>query len=56
MTVCGLATAVCVRHPALEALQEGLAVTVDRQGSRGLDPRDTEHTYAEVRERGGRVT
>ncbi|HEV2819596.1 MAG TPA: nicotinamidase [Solirubrobacteraceae bacterium] len=55
VTVCGLATDVCVRHTALEALQEGFAVTVDEQGSRGLDPRDIERTYAEVRERGGRV-
>lgn len=55
MTVCGLATDVCVRHPALGALQEGFAVIVDQQGSRGLEPRDVERSYAEVRERGGRV-
>jgi nicotinamidase/pyrazinamidase len=55
VTICGLATDVCVRHTALEALQEGFAVTVDEAGSRGLDPRDIERTFAEVRERGGRV-
>ena len=55
VTVCGLATDVCVRHTALEALQEGFAVTVDQAGTRGLDPRDIERTFAEVRERGGRV-
>lgn len=55
VTVCGLATDVCVRHTALEALQEGFAVTVDEAGSRGLDPRDIERTFAEVRERGGRL-
>ena len=55
MTICGLATDVSVRHTALEARLEGFAVTLDEQGSRGLDPRHIGRTYAELRERGGHV-
>ena len=35
--VAGLATNICVRSTALGALEEGFAVTVDTQASRGID-------------------
>ena len=55
VTICGLASDGCVRHTALEALLEGFALTLDEQGSPGLDPHDIERTYAELRELGGHV-
>lgn len=55
VTICGLATDVCVRHTALEAVDEGFAVTLDTAGSRGIDPQGVERTLDEVRSRGATV-
>jgi nicotinamidase/pyrazinamidase len=57
VTVAGLATDYCVRATALEALREGFAVTLDAEGSRGIDvtPGDVDRALAEVRAAGGEV-
>jgi len=55
VTICGLATDVCVRHTAREAAEEGFAVTLDTAGTRGIDAQDVERTLDEVRSRGGTV-
>ena len=54
VTVVGLATDYCVKHTALEALQEGLAVTVDTTAVRGVDvePGDSDRALAELRAAG----
>ena len=54
MTVVGLATDYCVKNTALEALQEGFAVTVDTTAVRGVDvePGDSERALAEMRAAG----
>ena len=54
VTVVGLATDYCVKHTALEALQEGFAVTVDTTAVRGVDvePGDSERALAELRAAG----
>ena len=58
VTVVGLATDYCVRATALDALGEGLEVTVDSAGVRGIDvePGDSERALDEVRAAGGSVT
>ena len=58
VTVVGLATDYCVRHTSLDALREGFAVTVDREGVRGIDaqPGDSERALEEIRAGGGTVT
>lgn len=58
ITVVGLATDYCVRQTALDALELGFAVEVDRAGVRGIDaqPGDVERALAEIVERGGTVT
>jgi nicotinamidase/pyrazinamidase len=57
LTAVGLATDYCVRATALEALELGFDVTVDRQGIRGIDvaPGDSERALAEVEAAGGSV-
>ena len=57
ITVAGLATDYCVRATALDALREGLQVTVDTAGSRGIEaqPGDVDRALAEVRAAGGAV-
>jgi len=54
VTVVGLATDYCVKNTALEALQEGFAVTVDTNAVRGVDvePGDSERALAELRAAG----
>ena len=54
VTVVGLATDYCVKHTALEALQEGFAVTVDTTAVRGVDvePGDSDRALAELRAAG----
>jgi nicotinamidase/pyrazinamidase len=54
VTVVGLATDYCVKQTALEALQEGFAVTVDTTAVRGVDvePGDSERALAELRAAG----
>jgi nicotinamidase/pyrazinamidase len=55
VTIAGLATDYCVRATALDALAEGVAVTVDTAGSRGIDPETTARALDEVRAAGGAV-
>jgi nicotinamidase/pyrazinamidase len=57
VTVAGLATDYCVRATALDALDEGFAVTLDAAGSRGIDaePGDVDRALDEVRAAGGEV-
>jgi nicotinamidase/pyrazinamidase len=57
VTVVGLATDYCVRHTALDALRHGFAVTVDRDGIRGIDvePGDSERALNELRDAGARI-
>lgn len=54
VTVVGLATDYCVKHTALEALQQGVAVTVDTTAVRGVEvqPGDSERALAELRAAG----
>jgi nicotinamidase/pyrazinamidase len=54
VTVVGLATDYCVKHTALEALQEGFTVTVDTTAVRGVDvePGDSDRALAELRAAG----
>ncbi len=54
VTVVGLATDYCVKNTALEALQEGFAVTVDTSAVRGVDvePGDSERALDELRAAG----
>ena len=54
LTVVGLATDYCVKQTALEALQEGFAVTVDTTAVRGVDvePGDADRALSELRTAG----
>lgn len=56
VTVTGLATDYCVKHTALDALREGLAVTVDRDAVRAVDaePGDGERALEAMRAAGAR--
>jgi nicotinamidase/pyrazinamidase len=58
VTVVGLATDYCVRHTALDALENGFEVTVDRAGVRGIDvrPGDSERALDELRAAGATVS
>ena len=58
VTVVGLATDYCVRATALDAIKEGFATTVDREGIRGIDvrPGDSERALEEIRAAGGAVS
>jgi nicotinamidase/pyrazinamidase len=57
VTVVGLATDYCVKNTALEALQEGFAVTVDTTAVRGVDvePGDSERALDELAAAGATV-
>jgi nicotinamidase/pyrazinamidase len=57
VTVVGLATDYCVKNTALDALREGLEVTVDSDAVRGVDVNegDSERALEEVRSAGGTV-
>jgi nicotinamidase-related amidase len=55
LTVAGLATDYCVRATALDALDNGFAVTVDSAGSGGIDSDDSARALDEVRAAGGRI-
>jgi nicotinamidase/pyrazinamidase len=57
VTVVGLATDYCVKNTALDALREGLDVTVDAAAVRGVDvePGDSERALDELRAAGARV-
>ncbi len=54
----GLATDYCVRHTALEALQHGFDVVVDREGVRGIDVEagDSQRALEEIGAAGGEVS
>jgi nicotinamidase/pyrazinamidase len=58
VTVVGLATDYCVKHTAADALAEGLRVTIDRGGIRGIDvePGDSERALEELRAAGATLT
>ena len=57
VTVVGLATDYCVKNTALDALRQGLAVTVDSEAVRGVDVNegDSEHALEELRGAGAEV-
>ncbi len=54
LTIAGLATNICVRGTALDALAEGFRVTIDSAGSRGVDiePGDTDAALRELEQAG----
>ncbi len=58
VTVVGLATDYCVKNTALDALREGLEVTVDSEGVRGVDVHegDSERALEDLRAAGATVT
>jgi nicotinamidase/pyrazinamidase len=57
VTVVGLATDYCVKNTALDALRQGLDVTVDTEGVRGVDVKegDSERALEELRSAGAAV-
>lgn len=55
-TVVGLATDYCVKYTALDAVKEGLLVTVDTSAVRGIDPDTTRAALDELRAAGVVVT
>jgi nicotinamidase/pyrazinamidase len=57
VTVVGLATDYCVKNTALDALREGLKVTVDSSAVRGVDVHDgdSERALEELRAAGAEV-
>jgi nicotinamidase-related amidase len=57
VTVVGLATDYCVRNTALDALRQGLEVTVDGTAVRGVDVNegDSERTLDELRAAGATI-
>ena len=58
VTIVGLATDYCVKNTALDALREGLEVTVDRDAVRGVDvePGDSERALDEMRAAGATLS
>jgi nicotinamidase/pyrazinamidase len=58
VTIVGLATDYCVKNTALDALREGLEVTVDTEGVRGVDVHDgdSERALEQLRDAGATVT
>jgi nicotinamidase-related amidase len=58
VTVVGLATDYCVKNTALDALRQGLGVTVDGEGVRGVEVNegDSERALDELRAAGATVT
>lgn len=57
VTIVGLATDYCVKNTALDALREGLSVTVESEGVRGVDVNegDSERALDELRAAGANV-
>jgi nicotinamidase/pyrazinamidase len=55
LTITGLATDVCVKHTALEALQRGLRVRVPTAAVRGIDASGSEQALAELAVAGAQV-
>ena len=58
VTIGGIATDVCVKNTALDALRLGFGVTIDRDAVRGVDlePGDSERALDEIRAAGGQVS
>jgi len=58
VTIVGLATDYCVKNTALDALRQGLDVTVDSEGVRGVDVSegDSERALEDLRGAGAIVT
>jgi nicotinamidase/pyrazinamidase len=57
LTLVGLATDVCVKNTALDALRAGFEVSVDEQGVRGveLEPGDSERALEAMKEAGAEL-
>jgi nicotinamidase/pyrazinamidase len=55
VTIAGLATDLCVRASALDALGHGYTVEVVADASRGVDPEASARALEEIRDRGGVV-
>jgi nicotinamidase/pyrazinamidase len=55
LTVTGLATDVCVRHTALDALKAGLWVSVPTAAVRGIDATDSDRALEELARAGAEV-
>jgi nicotinamidase/pyrazinamidase len=55
VTIVGLATDYCIVHTAASALDQGLAVTVETAGIRGIDEHDSERALAQLRARGATI-
>jgi nicotinamidase/pyrazinamidase len=55
-TIVGLATDFCVLHTARDALREGLVITVERDGVRGIDPDGSASALHELEALGARLT
>lgn len=55
VTIVGLATDVCVKHTAHDALREGLRVTIETGGVRGIDADDSQETLRELSDAGAQV-
>jgi nicotinamidase/pyrazinamidase len=55
LTITGLATDVCVRHTALDALRRGLRVRIPRDAVRGIDASGSSQALAELAAAGAQV-
>jgi nicotinamidase/pyrazinamidase len=55
VTITGLATDVCVKHTALDALREGLRVTIPTRAVRGIDDEQAAAALAELAAAGART-
>jgi nicotinamidase/pyrazinamidase len=55
VTIVGLATDVCVKHTAHDAIREALRVTIERDGVRGIDAQDSEDALTRLSELGAVV-
>ena len=55
VTIVGVATDVCVKHTADDALRAGLRVTIHADGVRGIDPQAATATLRDLAERGAVV-
>lgn len=55
LRIAGLATDVCVRHSALDALEAGFDVEVIADAVRGVSAQDSEQALAEIERAGGRL-
>jgi nicotinamidase/pyrazinamidase len=56
LTITGLATDVCVKHTALDALRRGLRVRIPTDAVRGIDASGSSRALAELAAAGARLT